>query len=561
MKWQMTVGAGLCVVLLAACTSSTGSTNSNQPPTDTSAHRGGTLHLVANAAGGTIDPQINYTQQYWQLFQDVYDGLLAFKKVDGADSTTIVPDLAESVPSPTNDGKTYVFKLRKGITFSDGSPVTVPDVVASFQRIFKVLSPTSGTFFQVIKGADICIKTPASCTLAGGLVGDAAAGTITFNLTTPDSEFLDKLAIPHASILPAAAPSHDAGTTPILGTGPYVISAYNPNAALTLTRNPHFKVWSQDAQPDGYPDVIEQTYGLTSEAEVTAVENGQADWMFDPVPADRLVEVGTKYASQAHINTLSAFWYAPLNVNLPPFNNLQARQAVNWAVDRNALVKVYGGSNLATPTCQILPPSFPGHQDYCPYTNPSGTTWSGPDLNKAKQLVQQSGTAGQSVGIVVANDATSKAMGEYLQSVLNEIGYKATVKALSGSLQFTYIQNTNNKVQISVSQWFQDYPAASDFLYVLFGCASFHPGSDSSINISGYCDPTVDAAMKHALITGVTDKTAANTEWAAIDKQVTDAAASVPLFTPKQVDFLSSRVGNYKFAKVFFFNVDQAWVQ
>ena len=85
----------------------------------------------------------------------------------------------------------------------------------------------------------------------------------------------------------------------------------------------------------------------------------------------------------------------------------------------------------------------------------------------------------------------SKAIGVYLQSVLNDIGYDAEVKPISPNIQFTYIQNTNNKVQISVSQWYQDYPAASDFLNMLFGCASFTAGSDSSINIAGFCDKAI----------------------------------------------------------------------
>ena len=90
-------------------------------------------------------------------------------------------------------------------------------------------------------------------------------------------------------------------------------------------------------------------------------------------------------------------------------------------------------------------------------------------------------------------------MGVYLQSVLNQIGYKATVKPISGNIFFTYVQNTKNKVQINVQQWYQDYPAASDFLYILFGCESFHPGSDSSINIAGFCDKKINAQMHKAL--------------------------------------------------------------
>ena len=181
--------------------------------------RGGTMRLVARSAAGTLDPQINYTLQYWQIYQGLYDGLVAFKKANGAEGFVKVPDLAEAIPEPTNGGKTYVFKLRKGIKFSDGRDVTVKDVVASFQRIFKVSSPTAGSFFAGILGADKCLAEAKSCTLDGGVVGDDAAGTITINLAAPDAEFMDKLALPHAAILPADAPAQDAGSNPIPGTG------------------------------------------------------------------------------------------------------------------------------------------------------------------------------------------------------------------------------------------------------------------------------------------------------------------------------------------------------
>jgi len=328
-----------------------------------------------------------------------------------------------------------------------------------------------------------------------------------------------------------------------------------------MKRNPYFKEWSKDAMPDGYPDQITQSYGLTVEAQITAIENGQADWTLESPPADRLNEMGTKYASQTHVETLTAFWYAPMNTRLAPFNNLKARQAVNYAIDRNALVKIFGGPKLATPSCQVLPPGFPGHVDYCPYTKNPGKKWSAPDLAKAKRLVKESGTAGQRVAVVSSDDEVNKATAVYLQSVLNSIGYKASVKPISGNIFFTYAQNTKNKVQINVQQWYQDYPAASDFLHVLFGCESFHPGSDSSINIAGFCDKKINAEMHHALSTALENEKAANTEWAKIDKQVTDAAPMATLFTPKHIDFLSKRVGNFVFSKQFYWLVDQSWVQ
>ena len=170
-------------------------------------HRGGTMRLVARAAAGTVDPHINYTLQYWQIYQGLYDGLLAFKNAPGAEGFTKVPDLAEAMPEVSNGGKTYTFKIRKGIKFSNGQEVTVKDVVASFQRIFKVSSPTAGGFYSVIVGADKCLAEAATCTLEGGISADAAASTVTINLKAPDAEFFDKIALPHAAILPADTPT------------------------------------------------------------------------------------------------------------------------------------------------------------------------------------------------------------------------------------------------------------------------------------------------------------------------------------------------------------------
>src|SRR5690606_24887015 len=138
-----------------------------------------------------------------------------------------------------------------------------------------------------------CLADTKGCTLEGGVVGDEAAGTITINIVKPDAEFIDKLAMPHAVILPADTPTEDVGSKPIPGTGAYTISAYDPNKGMTMVRNPYFHEWSEDAQPDGYPDVVQYDFGLTEEAAVTAIQKGEADWMYDQPPTDRLVELGT----------------------------------------------------------------------------------------------------------------------------------------------------------------------------------------------------------------------------------------------------------------------------
>jgi peptide/nickel transport system substrate-binding protein len=556
------VSSAAVAIALAVLAAGCGSSKSSKGTTSSSAAgKGGTMITLANAApAGSPDPQVNYTLQEWQLLIMTHDGLVAFKRVSGAGGTKLVPDLAESIPTPTNGGKTWKFTLRSGIKFSNGQTLTTKDVKATFERLFKIgNSPNAGSWYNVIAGGDACVKSPKTCDLSQGL--KVSGNTVTFHLTKGDPEFLDKLAMPFAFILPASTPDKNVNIPPP-GTGPYKWVQYAPNKQIRLVRNPFFKVWSTDAQPAGNPDEIVQKFGLSLEAEVTQVENGQADWMFDTVPSDRLNEVGTKYANQVHINPLTQTEYFAFNTRIPPFNNLKARQAVNYATDRKALVKIYGGPKLATPTCQVLPPNFPGYKAYCPYTvNPGSGKWTGPDMAKAKQLIAQSGTAGARVKVNTQSTDPYKSWGLYFVSLLNQLGYKATLQPLSPSIQYPYVQNSKNKVQFAWSDWYQDYPAASDFLDILLGCGSFHPNSNSSPNIAEFCNKGIQAKMDHASKTGITDAAAANDEWAQVDKEVTDQAPWVAMMNTKYINFVSKRVKGFQFSPQWYFMLDQASVK
>jgi peptide/nickel transport system substrate-binding protein len=561
------MGAIAAVVLAAGCGGSGGGGSSNSPSSGnasgSAAHMGGTFTILANSSFGVADPAQNYTLQEWQLLINTHDGLVQFKRVGGTPGTEIVPDLAESVPTPTDGGKTYTFQIRKGIKFSNGQVLKPSDFVTTFERQYTVPGPTS--FYAGIVGASAC--KPSHCDLSKGVVADDSASTLTIHLTAADPEFLDKLALPFAYAVPKNTSMKLTGNDVPPGTGPYMWKSYNPNKEAVMVRNPYFKVWNADAQPAGYPDEIVEKFGLPISDEVTQVERGAADEVFDGdvIPADRLNELNSpQYQNQVHVNPLTADWYFAFNTTTPPFNNQKARQAVNFAADRGAYVKIGGGSALAQPTCQILPPNFPGYKPYCPYTSGSDTTkWHGVDLAKAKQLVQESGTAGAKVVVNSGNDETSKALGEQMVSDLNKIGYKASGQYLADGIQYPYVQNSKNhsKWNIGWSAWYQDYPAPSDFLNVLLGCGSIHPNSDASPNIAAFCDKSIQAKMDQAEAKSVSDPDAANEIWAEVDHEMTDQAPWVDMYNPKQIDFLSKRVGNYQWNPQWYILIDQLWVK
>ncbi len=547
--------------LLAACSAGSPAASSPSPSAGTASHYGGTFTMLWNTAGSSIDPAVDYDAG-WYILRMTNDGLMTWKQVGGAQGNDLVPDLAEAVPAPTDGGKTYTFTLRPGIRFSTGAPVKASDFVYTLTREFKIPGP-GVTFYSGLVGGQACIAHPKTCDLSKGVVADNAARTVTFHLTAPNPDFLEDLALPFAFVVPAGTPNADTGQNPLPATGPYMIKSYTPNQQMILVRNPHFRQWSRAAQPQGYPSQIIMKIGVADEDAVTQVENGQADWMYDVPPADRLNEIATRYARQVHIEPSPQVFYMALDTLIPPFNNLQARQALNFATDRKAVVQLFGGPRLARPVCQILPPDFPGYQPNCPYTKNPGPTWSAPDMTRARQLIAQSGTKGDKVVVIGSPTPPAPAIDQYFVSLLSQLGYRASLKTLSSTVQYPYVQNSANRAQIDESYWDPDYPAAADFLNVMIGCGGYHKGSSASPNLSYFCDPAIQAKTAQALRVQETNPAAANKLWAAIDKSVTAQAPQVSLFVANDLAFVSSRVGNFQYSPATDsgFLIDQAWVK
>jgi peptide/nickel transport system substrate-binding protein len=525
-------------------------------------HRGGTFVTLAESNAGTADPQVNATPQYWQLYQVTQDGLTAFRKSSGPAANSVVADLAVTLPRTSDGGRTWTLTLRRGVRYSNGARVRPADVRFTFERLFKVHGPTAESLYDDINGAEACLQNPATCTLERGIIVSGQA--ITFNLTRPDADWPQKLALPPAALLPPSVGSEEIGTdvSRLVGTGPYRWASYAPVRQLVLKRNPYFRAWAPAAQPDGYVDRIVQRFGVGAEAAVTQVERGQADWIADDLPTDRLGELLGRYSSQVHVNQLPADWYFALNVNIPPFNQLKARQAVNLAIDRDAIVKIFGGAQLAAPTCQVLPPGFPGYAPYCPWTSGGKAPWSAPDLTRAAELVAESGMKGKRVDIVVANDPVQKAIGQYILVVLFKLGFDPRLRPLPNGVQAAYVQNSRNRVEMGLSQWHQDFPVPSDLLDGLLGCNSFVPDSDASPNISGFCDrTTVQPLMQRAMTLGLTRPKAADRLWRQVDRRVVDLAVWLPLFNPKATDLVSRRVGNYRWSPQLHLMPSRLWVK
>ncbi len=444
------------------------------------------------------------------------------------------------------------------------------DVRASFERYYRN-GAEPAPYYDGILGTAACKRDPGHCDLSQGIVTDDRAGSVTFHLVAADPEFLYKLALPFASVLPAGTPAKLSSGNAAPATGPYVISTYRPGHELTLVRNLHFHQWSQAAQPDGYPDRIAVAIDPTTRAddEIRAVTGGRADlvstlWLGGTPSPSALQSTISRYASQVHSNPLPQTFGLFLNTRLPPFNRLDVRRAFDLAVDRSAQVRRDGGPILAVPTCQVLPPDFPGYRPYCPYTA-GGTTsgkWTAPDLARARALVARSGTRGMRVTVWVDNYTEN--VGPGTATLLRSLGYRPSIKTVQNGKGFIYfgvVGDSRNKVQIGIWGWAADYAAASDF-FGGFTCASFVPNSRNNPNAAGFCDPRVDRQIKRALALEASDPQAADVLWQRVDKAVVDQAPVIPLDNQKAVDVVSKRVGNYQYSgNGFGVLIDQLWVR
>ena len=536
-------------------------------------HRGGTLTVMAQLPPDEgdrppTDPAVAYYAWAWQMLSMTNDGLIGYRRVAGLAGDQLVPDLATALPPPADGGRTYTFHLRAGIRYSTGALVRPEDFRRAIERVFMIDRQVNSSIPPVyagIVGATRCERRRGPCHLVSGIIADDATDTVTFHLTTPDPEFLYKLAFPWAYAVPPGTPDHQISAAQLPATGPYMTKSLVPGHTWTLVRNPRFRQWSQQAQPGGYPDRIVLRLDVGPGRAVADVEHGRADVLLSP-PPDRVGQLATHYASQLHSGPLAATIALALNTRIAPFDKLAARQAVNDAIDRNTVIALNGGPLAVQATCQILPPAMPGYRPYCPYTimPDQGGAWTAPNLALAERLVRTSGTRGDRVTVLYGSEGTvfpSRATGRYVVSVLDQIGYRASLRTLGPETYFGVLGNSRDRPQIGFFSWYQDDPVPSDFIDPLFTCGSFIPHNPDNINEAEFCDPRIDTLAQRALTLEQRDPAVAAGRWAAIDRELVNKAPWVPLYNPRDLSVLSPRVGNYQFNPYFALLIDQLWVR
>jgi peptide/nickel transport system substrate-binding protein len=511
---------------------------------------GGELSGTVTSFPDYLDPQLSYTLEGWEGISHVYIPLLTYQSGNGDESTKVVPGLAESMPTISQDGKTYTFTLRKGMKYSDGSPIKASDFPYAIQRLFK-LDSGGAPFFENIVGAEDYANGKADS--ISGIKADDATGKITVQLNDPSGTFLNEVALMFAAPVPQSTPlDKDQTSTPPPSSGPFMISNADPPNSYTLERNPQFKTvqaaGASDVE-DAHVDKITVTQNKNQSAQAQAIQNNQSDFMVDPPPADLLPQIESQFSDRFRFQESINTYYFWMNTQKPPFNNLQVRQAINYAIDPAALTRIFGGR--LHPTQQVLPPGMPGYQEYKLYP--------GPDLNKAKALLAQAHPSDMDITVWTDDEPDRKRIGAYYQDVLNSLGFHTTLKIIGGDVYFTTIGNLSTPdLDTGFGDWFQDYPHPNDFFEPLLSGDSIHPTNNnnfSQVDIPDLTAKTNELDTKQLSDSGVED------QYAALDKSYMEQAVWAPYGNEKFTTFTSDRINFDAVNFSLVFNLDYASLQ
>ena len=531
-------------------------------------HRGGTLQVSSpKQAPTTLDPAIAYDTETWAILTNTNDGLLAYRKVGGPNGETLLPDLASALPDVSADGLTYRFPLRGGIHYSNGDPVRAEDFRRAIERSL-VLNP-AGYLLSTIEGADGCSPDePSACDLSSSIVGDEEA--VTFHLSRPDPELPLKLAMPFAFAVPADTPAEDQRLDPLPATGPYAVVAADQER-LDMERNPSFQEWSAGAQPDGFVDAIAWRFGQGNLAGVfDQLQAGEVDVMLDtPTPQD-LATLRSEHPDQIVAWAGASTLYVGFDVRKPPFDDKAVRQAVNYAIDRQHVVDILGGPTIQRLTCQILPPTLPGYAPYCPYTvGGEGGAWSGPDLERARALIDEAGATGTKISVSAFEflPGAVKVM-RYVAEVLGDIGLRPDLEIVKKDTEYFGSifppsaglpgteAGTPEHPHVYMNGWISDYLGAGNFVEPQYSC-----GDAGFANTSGWCSEALEEQMDEALLLTTTDRGAANRAWAEIDHDLVDDGALAALTNPIFTTAVSDRVENVQVHPQWGLLLSLLWVE
>jgi oligopeptide transport system substrate-binding protein len=502
---------------LAGCGTSTGG-NTTGTTTPTKPVEGGSIVLDETQALRDLDPALSYDTQSNEVVQQLYDRLVTYKT--GTNNTELTGMDAKSW-TISSDSKTYTFHLRNGMKFWNGKPVTAQSFIDEIQRVATKTVASPGEYFiEDIQGEQAFNKGQAK-TISGLSAPNNL--TLVIHLSQPNAAFLNVMAMPFFSavdqsyINQVGSKSFDA--TKAMGSGPFELKGIS-SSQVVLTKNPHY--WQKDQYGNQMPYLDQVTIRVNNNAQLDALnfEQGQTAWlgMQQGIPSSAFPHFETTPTLSKLLikQTQNSIFYLGLNNKIAPFNNVNARRAIEYAIDKRNIIKLFNGRGIVAN--QPLPPGLAGYVKNLPsnvdYTyNPT----------KAKQLLKLAGVKpGTKITLYSENDPEQMKMNQSIQANLQAVGLNCVIKATSWGT-FLDIEE-KGQAQMFASGWMQDYPEAGDFLFL------FQSNQMPDNNCAMYSNKQVDQWVNQASTS--TDPATRTQLYQKITDQVMSDAPWVPLYYP-----------------------------
>jgi peptide/nickel transport system substrate-binding protein len=508
---------------LAACTTEdSSSTGSDGGGGGASAE--GTLTIYSTAEELSFDPATSQNLAITTL------GLLARRltawKTSADAPTELIPDLATDTGTPSDDGKTWTFTLQEGLLFEDGTPITAATVKYGLERSFADELTGGLTYHKVLLEGGSDYKGPFSDEHLDSIEAPDDT-TLVFHLNRPYGDFGWIASTPAFAPVPEDSGEPESYATAPVASGPYRLESYSPGANAVLARNDNWDASTDQARTGG-PDQI--TYQLAQDDSVVAQsiiadrDDAKNSFLSTFVPTAQLVQaqkdanVGDRLVTSGP----GALEYLALNTASDTLKDVKVRQAIQYAVDKEAYRTAKGGEISGDYATTLITPGIQGREEYSLYSDePTG------DTDKATSLLEEAGADDLTLRLVITDDQTGAA--ESIQQGLDRVGITVKIQPLDDNAYEAAVQaGDGTEYDLVLSSWQPDVPSPNANLTPLFDSSQIGNGN---YNLARYDNKDVDAAILEASSTIDADE--AHAKWAAVDKQILEDSPVVPLIYSK----------------------------
>jgi len=526
-------------LLLSAC--SGGPSDDNAGGAGDTPVAGGTVHMLQSADFSYLDPARGWDGGVNAFYRLIYRGLTMQAAGDSEDPNAMVPDLAENLGSASDDGLTWTYTLKDGLKFDNGDPITSAEVAFGISRAWDPEIGIGSPYLKNIIDAPADYKGPYQ---SGEIptIETPDEKTIVFHLKAPFPEFDNVVGQVNAVPFPIGTGAGDEFLTDVIASGPYTLDSYTPGSSIKLVRNEN---WDPDTDEvrKAYPDAWDFEIGLdaaTIDERLLAGQGADANAISGKIQPATLARLQTPEL-QDRLLTAPAMCvtYMGMNMTKAPFDKLEVRQAINYAIDRQSLQTASGGNQFADPTTTIIPTAVNGHKDFDLYPSEDHAG----DPEKAEELLESVGLEdGFEFTLDIRAQPMMQAQAESIQQALEKIDVKVNLNVIDVSTYYETIGTPSQQHDAAITGWCPDWTSTASTMVppLVDGRLITDKGNGNLAQIN---DPAINTRIDE--IKAMTDLDEANAAWGDFDEQVMELAPIAPLLLEKGLVLPGENIGGF----------------